>query len=64
MSGTPKLVITDFITAPLDYERRVLGDAAEVSALEARSESDLDGRIEEAFDVDGLTASELAARAL
>jgi D-3-phosphoglycerate dehydrogenase/C-terminal binding protein len=43
-----KVVITDFITEPLDCERRLLGDLAELTALDARDESDLTGRIEDA----------------
>src|SRR5215213_613092 len=43
-----KVVITDFVTEPLDCERRILGDLAEVVALDARSEQDLAGRIEDA----------------
>lgn len=48
MSSLPKVVITDLITEPLDPERRVLGGHAEVIALDARSEADLVGRIEDA----------------
>lgn len=43
-----KVVITDFITEPLDCERRLLGDLADVVALDARDESELLGRIEDA----------------
>jgi len=48
MSAPPKVVITDLITEPLDYERAVLDGHAEVSALEAMSEDELVGRIEDA----------------
>lgn len=48
MSTRAKVVITDFVTEPLDCERQILGDLAEVIALDARSESDLAGRIENA----------------
>lgn len=48
MSQRPKVVVTDFITEPLDHERRLLGDVAEVVALNAFSEDDLVGRIEDA----------------
>jgi D-3-phosphoglycerate dehydrogenase/C-terminal binding protein len=43
-----KVVVTDLITEPLDPERRVLGDLADVVALEAMNESELIGRIEDA----------------
>ena len=48
MSQPAKVVITDLITEPLDHERKVLDGAAEVVALDAMSESDLEGRIEAA----------------
>ena len=48
MSARAKVVITDFATEPLDCERRILGDIADVVALDARHESELAGRIEEA----------------
>lgn len=49
MSSQPaKVVITDLITEPLDFERRVLDGVAEVSTLGAMSEADLEGRIEDA----------------
>ncbi len=44
----PRVVVTDFITEPLTLEREVFGDAAEVIALEARSEAELDERLDEA----------------
>lgn len=43
-----KVIITDLIVEPLEYERRVLGDVADVIALDAMSESDLIGKIEDA----------------
>jgi D-3-phosphoglycerate dehydrogenase/C-terminal binding protein len=43
-----KIVITDFVTEPLDCERRIVGDLAEVIALDAREEGELAGRIEDA----------------
>ena len=43
-----KVIITDFITEPLDDEQRTLGDLAEVTALDAHSEDELIGRIEDA----------------
>ena len=48
MSQRAKVVITDFIVEPLDQELRILGDLAEVVALNAFSEDDLVGRIEDA----------------
>ena len=41
MSDKPMVVVTDFIPEPLDIERAVLGDAADVIALEATAESEL-----------------------
>ncbi|PYK14847.1 MAG: C-terminal binding protein, partial [Verrucomicrobia bacterium] len=43
-----KVIITDFITEPLDDEQRTLGDLAEVTALDAHGEDELIGRIEDA----------------
>ena len=43
-----KVIITDFISEPLNYEREILGDLAEVTALGAEREPELAGRIEEA----------------
>lgn len=43
-----QVVITDLIVEPLDIERSVLGDIAEVHALDAMCETDLIGKIEEA----------------
>jgi C-terminal binding protein len=43
-----KVVITDFASEPLDCERRILGDLADIVALDARYESELAGRIEDA----------------
>lgn len=48
MTRPAKVVITDFICDSLDHERRVLGDLAEVVALNAFSEDSLAGRIEDA----------------
>jgi D-3-phosphoglycerate dehydrogenase/C-terminal binding protein len=48
MSPRPHVVITDFVTAPLATERRILGDVADVAALDASSEDQLVGRIEDA----------------
>jgi len=48
MSRRFKVVVTDFIHEPLDHERRILGDLADVVALDAMSEDHLAGRIEDA----------------
>jgi C-terminal binding protein len=48
MSERMRVVITDFIAGPLEAERRILGDVAEVAALDASSEDELTGKIEEA----------------
>jgi C-terminal binding protein len=48
MSQRGKVVVTDFINEPLDHERRILGDVADVVALNAYSEDDLVGKIEDA----------------
>jgi len=48
MNQRAKVVVADFITEPLDHERRLLGDLAEVVALNAFSEDDLVGKIEDA----------------
>ncbi len=48
MSSLPKVVITDLIVEPLDHERSVLDGHAEIHALDAKNESDLIGRIEDA----------------
>lgn len=44
----PKVIITDFIQEPLNYEREILGDIADVVALNAQREPELEGRIEDA----------------
>lgn len=44
----PLVVVTDFIRPPLGHEERVLGDLADVVALDAFSEEALVGRIEKA----------------
>lgn len=49
MSRAPyKVVITDVLADALEPEREVLGELASVVALNARSEAELEGRIEEA----------------
>src|SRR5688572_6779269 len=48
MSQRAKVAVTDFINEPLDHERRLLGDLADVVALNAFSEDDLIGKIENA----------------
>jgi hypothetical protein len=46
-----QVIVTDFITGELLPERTVLGAAATITALDAYSEQDLVGRIEEATAV-------------
>ena len=48
MSGRGKVVVTDFINDSLECERRILGDLADVVALNARNQSELVGQIEDA----------------
>ena len=43
-----KIVITDFIADELKMEKQVVGDAAEVIALDAYKEEELDGKIDDA----------------
>jgi C-terminal binding protein len=43
-----RVVVADFISEPLDFEREILAPVADVVALEAMHESDLAGRIEDA----------------
>jgi D-3-phosphoglycerate dehydrogenase/C-terminal binding protein len=48
MSTRFHIVVTDFITEPLDPERRILGDLARVTAANAVGEEQLLGKIEDA----------------
>ncbi len=48
MSRRPKVVITDFVAGPLETERRVLGEIADVVALDASSEEEIAGQIDDA----------------
>lgn len=48
MNQIPKVVITDLIVEPLNFERSILDGTAEVTALNAMSEADLEGKIEDA----------------
>lgn len=48
MSRLFKVIVTDLISEPLDPERKVLDGVAEVTALDAKSEAELKGRIEDA----------------
>jgi C-terminal binding protein len=43
-----RVVVTDLINDPLEPERQVLGDLAEIEALNAADEAELDGRVENA----------------
>jgi D-3-phosphoglycerate dehydrogenase/C-terminal binding protein len=65
MNHRAKVVITDFITGPLEHERRILGDLADITALDAKNESELAGRIEDAdivmvYHYLGLSAATIA----
>jgi D-3-phosphoglycerate dehydrogenase/C-terminal binding protein len=48
MSQRPRVVITDFIAGPLEMERRILGEIADIAALDASTEDELLGKIEDA----------------
>jgi D-3-phosphoglycerate dehydrogenase/C-terminal binding protein len=48
MSQRPRVIIADFIAGPLETERRVLGEIADIVALDADNEDGLAGRIEDA----------------
>ncbi len=48
MPPRARVVVTDFLIEELDHERRLLGDLATVTALNAASEDELIGRIEDA----------------
>ena len=65
MNHRAKVVITDFITGELEHERRILGDLADITALDAKNESELAGRIEDAdivmvYHYLGLSAATIA----
>lgn len=47
-SPRAKVVVTDFIAGTLETERRILGDIADVIALDAMTEDDLVGHVEDA----------------
>ena len=44
----PLVVVTDFLSEPLELERKILGDAAEVRALGAMGESELGDKLDDA----------------
>ena len=48
MSKPFNVFVTDFITEPLDVERTILGEVAEVTALDAQSENDFGDRLRQA----------------
>jgi D-3-phosphoglycerate dehydrogenase/C-terminal binding protein len=48
MNQRARVVIADFIAGPLEMERRILGEVAEIVALDAASEDELRGKIEDA----------------
>jgi C-terminal binding protein len=43
-----KVVITDMLNDPLECEQEILGDIADVIALDASSQAELDGKVEDA----------------
>src|SRR5437773_6798759 len=47
MAGRPKVVVADTVVESLDHERRVLGDIAELVAVDAASEDALRGHVED-----------------
>jgi C-terminal binding protein len=48
MSGKPKIIIADFIADALKIEKHILGDYADIVALNAVNETELVGKIEDA----------------
>jgi C-terminal binding protein len=48
MTDRFRVVVTDYLTGDLEHERRALGDLADVVALDAHTEDDLAGRVEDA----------------
>ena len=64
MSQRAKVVVTDFISEPLEQERRLLHDLADVIALNAFSEDDLIGKIEEADAIMLYHFIEISARTI
>jgi C-terminal binding protein len=50
-TSRPRVLVADFISEPLTIERQLLGDLADVEAIEAMSNADLDHRIESAVAV-------------
>jgi C-terminal binding protein len=48
MAKRYKVVVTDFITGPLEPEQRILGDIADVTAFDGLDEEELWGKIEDA----------------
>ncbi len=60
MPKPPRVIVTDFLTGPLSIEHEILGDVADVVGLNAGSEEDLIGHVEDAaalmlYHVIGLT---------
>jgi C-terminal binding protein len=47
-SHRPQVIVTDFIDEPLDIERQILGELADVRALGALSPADVDERVNQA----------------
>lgn len=51
MTQRPKVIVADYIPEPLEEERAILGDIADVVALEAMSQADLFGQLDDATAV-------------
>lgn len=48
MTQSFKVVVADFLSCPLEPEKRILGEIAQLEALQAAHEDDLAGRVEDA----------------
>ncbi|MBT6154706.1 MAG: C-terminal binding protein [Planctomycetaceae bacterium] len=64
MAGRGKVVVTDFIGEPMKDELKILGDIADVVALNAGCEEDLFGRIEDADAIMVYHCIEVTARTI
>jgi len=64
MPERPLVVVTDFISEPLDYERKILGDVAEVVAVEATDESQLGDVVDRAAAIMVYHAISLSAKTI
>jgi len=64
MTDRPKVVIADFLAGPLDVEREILGDIADVVSLGADCEADLVNCVEDADAIMVYHVISLTARTL